>query len=436
MSQKKKNTTLYRLFAVWPLLLGITLLTVSNGLQGTLLGLRANAEGFPLEITGLIMSVYFCGYLFASHYVPRLISSVGHIRVFAALASVASTGILLHEIFVNPYFWIPVRFFTGFCFCGLFIIAESWLNQISSKKQRGTIFSAYIAIVYGGLFSGQFLINLAPVTSPYLFILVSVMISFALAPITLTNKPAPRYKKPQDVKFIDMLKKYPLPMAGVFVSGICGSTMLGLGPVYADMLGMNNSEISFFIAIFILGNACLPMAMGALSDRIDRIKVIHLTALIGMLSAAAIAQTTHYFVLVFILGGMVASLYSVSITYLHDQIKKTQIVSASRGLILFNGMGSMFGPIIGGFFLSNFHAGTFFMIICFYMLCFMVFALYRNFVGRHIDHKNSFVQVPAFAAPSVMRLQADPPKDQQPSPNTILREGMEPPENHGGKSEQ
>ena len=136
MTKKKKATTIYRLYAAWPLLLGITLLTISSGLQGTLLGLRANAEGFPLEMTGLIMSVYFCGYLFASHYVPIFISSVGHIRVFAALASVASTGILLHELFVNPYFWIPVRLVTGFCFCGLFIIAESWLNQMSSKKQR------------------------------------------------------------------------------------------------------------------------------------------------------------------------------------------------------------------------------------------------------------------------------------------------------------
>jgi MFS family permease len=432
---KRKKTALYRLYAAWPLLFGITLLTASNGLQGTLLGLRASAEGFPVEMIGFIMAVDFCGYLFACHYVPMLISSVGHIRVFAALASIASTGILLHELFVNPFFWIPFRLITGFCFCGLFIIAESWLNQVSSKKQRGTILSAYIAITNGGLFLGQFLINLAPVTSPYLFILVSIMISFALAPITLTNKPAPRYRKPEVVKFFDMLKKYPLPMAGVFASGICSSTIIGLGPVYANMQGMNNSEVSFFIAIFILGNASLPLIMGALSDRIDRIKVIHLIAFIGMMSAAIIAQTTHYFFLIFILGGMIASLYSVSITYLHDQIKKSQIISASRGLIMFNGIGAMCGPIISGYFLSNFNADIFFYVICFYMLCFMAFAIYRNIAGRHIEHKRSFVQVPAFAAPSIMRLNADAPQNPEPSPNTVLREGMEPPENHGGKSE-
>lgn len=428
----RRNTTIYRLLAVWPLLLGIALLTASNGLQGTLLGLRANAEGFPIEMIGFIMAVYFGGYLFASHYVPLLISSVGHIRVFAALASMASGGVLLYDVFPNPYLWLLLRMCTGFCFCGLFIIAESWLNQISSKKQRGTIFSAYIAIVNGGLFFGQFLINLAPVTSAHLFILVSFMISLALAPITLTNKPAPRYKKPQIVKFIDMLKKYPLPMAGVFASGICSSSIIGLGPVYADMQGLDKGQISVFMAVFVLGNAVLPLIMGALSDRLDRIKVIHLIAFIGMISAAAIAQFDHYFALVFILGGMIASLYSVSITYLHDQIKKAQIVSASRALIMFNGIGAMSGPIITGYFLSHFQSDIYFLVICFYMLAFMSFAIYRNFVGRHVENKHSFVQVPPTAAPSIMRLKADPPKNQDPSPNTVLRGDMPAPENLGG----
>ncbi len=420
--------------AVWPLLSGIALLTASNGLQGTLLGLRANAEGFPVEMIGVIMAVYYGGYLFACRYVPPLISSVGHIRVFAALASIASGGVLLYTLFPNPYLWMILRLSTGFCFCGLFIIAESWLNQISSRKQRGTIFSAYIAIVNGGLFCGQFLINLAPVTSAYLFILVSVMISFALAPITLTNKPAPRYKKPEVVRFLDMLKKYPLPMAGVFASGICSSSIIGLGPVYANMQGMDTGSISFFMAIFILGNALLPLLMGALSDRMDRIHVIHIIAFIGMTTAAVIAAYGDpYHVIIFILGGMTASLYSASITYLNDQIKKSQIVSASRALIMFNGIGAMIGPIITGYFLSHFQSEVFFLVICFYMLVFMSFAIYRNIVGRHINNKRSFVQVPAFSAPSIMRLNADPPQNQTPSPNTLLRKGMIPPENHEDK---
>lgn len=422
---KSKKTIGLRLFAVWPLLLGISLLTASNGLQGTLLGLRANAEGFPVNMIGLIMASYYGGYLFACGYVPNLIASVGHIRVFAALASIASTSVLLYDVFTDPVLWIPFRVITGFCFCGLFIITESWLNQISSKKQRGAIFSAYIAIVNIGMFLGQFLINLAPVTNAHLFILVSVMISFALAPITLTNKPAPRYNKPEVVSFMTMLMKYPLPMAGVFISGICSSTFIGLGPVYADIINLPKSDISILMAMFILGNALIPLIMGSLSDRIDRIHVIHLIAVIGIISSALIIYSTHYYLLIFILGGMVASLYSVSITYLHDQIKKTQIVSASRALIMFNGIGAMVGPIIGGFVLSHFDPNFFFLTIYIYMLVFLAFAVYRNIIGKHIERKRSFVQVPSYMAPSAMSLKADPPTNQEPSPHAVMPENDE-----------
>lgn len=361
-------------------------------------------EGFPVEITGIIMAMYYAGFLIGCRFVPSMIASVGHVRVFAAMASIASTTVLLHGLFVSPWAWIPIRLVTGFCFSGLFIIAESWLNRIANKQQRGTIFSAYVSIVYGGLFCGQFMINIAPLTQIDLFIVVSVLISCALAPITLTNKRMPTYQKPETVAFMEMLKTSPLAMAGVFVAGLCSSTLLSLGPVYADKVHIPTTDIAMFMGIYILGNTLMPMFIGPISDKFDRRIVIKICVFIGICSALAIAFTTHYYALIFLLGGTITTLYSLSITHMNDQIKKSQIVSASRSLIMFNSVGSTIGPILGGFILSYFAPFYLFGILAFYLCVLMVIAIVRSIFGDTVERKNSFINMPAFSAPSALRL--------------------------------
>ncbi len=104
----------------WALLLGLTLLMLGNGMQNTVLGIRGGIEGFStMEIA------------------PRLIGQVGHVRVFAALGSLISAAIVLYPVLTNPIAWTALRVIVGFCFCGVYITAESWLNAASTNETRG-----------------------------------------------------------------------------------------------------------------------------------------------------------------------------------------------------------------------------------------------------------------------------------------------------------
>ncbi|MFQ5438436.1 MAG: MFS transporter, partial [Paracoccaceae bacterium] len=80
----------------WPLLAGMLLLMLGNGLQGTLLGVRGAAEGFSTTSMSVVMSAYFVGFLGGSRMAPGMIRRVGHVRVFAALASLISAVIVLY----------------------------------------------------------------------------------------------------------------------------------------------------------------------------------------------------------------------------------------------------------------------------------------------------------------------------------------------------
>lgn len=405
ISKEIKQTILI----AWPLFAGLAMIMLGNGLQGTLLGLRASLEGFPIFVTGIVMSLYYGGYLIGCMLTPKMISSVGHIRVFAALASLASTTILLHGVFVDPWAWGIVRIFSGLSFAGLFIVAESWLNSIATNKLRGQIFGIYLLVTNGSLFGGQFLINLAPLSDIGLFVLVSVLVSLSMLPLTLANKPSPGYEKPEPLPLKSLLKSSQLALASVFTAGFCSGSMLGIGAVYATELGKSNAWTATFMATFILGTAVLPLILGTLSDRMDRRKMIIGVAFCSSLAAACFSFLPIPFVLAFIFGGLNTSLYSIGLAYMNDSIKPEQSLPASTTLILVNGLGAMFGPLLSGFIIDSAGPEAFFISFAVSIGCLCIFGIYRAFVGDKIkiEDQGEFVPVPARSSPNIMQITED-----------------------------
>lgn len=392
------------LLLAWPLFLGLALIMMGNGLQGTLLGLRANMEGFPVFVTGIIMALYYAGFLIGCRLTPKMIGSVGHIRVFSALASVASITILLHGEFVNPWVWAIVRVFSGISFAGLFIVTESWLNSIATNKLRGVIFGFYLLILHGSFFVGQFLINLAPLDDMALFILISVLVSLSILPLTLADKPAPGFGMPEKLPLRELIRSSPLSLYSVFASGFCSGTIFGIGAVYASELGKSNSWTAMFLACYVLGSAILPLFIGTFSDRHDRRKVIIGISFMAFITSLLFVIEPLKFPLMVLLGGLNTSIYSVGLAYMNDHIKPEQAVSASTSLILLNGIGAMLGPLIVGFLMDFISLTTFFFSFSVVLLSLFLFGLYRARYGKTVDvgKQGGFIPVPAKTTPSVL----------------------------------
>lgn len=395
---KASNEIRQTLLLVWPLLLAMFMIMVGNGLQGTLLSLRANAEGFPITVIGIIMSLYFCGYLIGWFVVPHMIKSVGHIRVFAGFASVASTTILIQGLFVDPYTWTAVRLLSGLSFVGLFIVAESWLNNIATNKLRGRILSSYFFVVNGGFFAGQFLINLAPVENISLFILVSILISLSLTPITLANKPSPGYEEPENLPFKKLISKSPFSVLGVSTSGFCGTAILTIGPVYAMSIGLPTSKIALFIALFVLGGTLIPLVTGWLSDQYDRRKIIIAMAGSGIaLCGLMTFMPTLIWIPAFLLGGCITSIHSISIAFMNDRLSAKQMTSATASLILVNGIAAFFAPTVVGLLMDTVGTNSFFYTLIAMFTALFIFGIYRNYTGPEVivENQGEFQAIPS-----------------------------------------
>ena len=350
--------------ATWALLLGLLLIMVGNGLQGSLLGVRAEIESFPTQITGLVMSCYFVGILIGSIMTPRMVSSVGHIRVFAALAAIASAAVLVHSIFVDPITWGLMRLITGFSFAGLYIVVESWLNDAASNESRGELLSVYMFLSYGGTVLGQVLLNAADPAGVKLFILTSVLVSIAVVPILLTASRAPDFATPQKLDMLELYYLSPLGVAGSILVGVGMGSIFGFGAVYGKAAGLDVQSISILLSVCFIAGTLAQIPVGRISDRLDRRTIIAVCAGIAAVAGYAASIFTAdkglaLFISFGVMGAFALPLYSLLIAHTNDMLDPKQMVPASGVLVMAGGIGAIVGPILSGWAMENFGASAF-----------------------------------------------------------------------------
>lgn len=401
-----KDSTLAVAFSVWPLLFGTGVLMLGNGLQGSLLGVRAGQEGFGPGLTGLVMAGFFAGFLIGSIWTPRAVRRVGHIRVFAALAAIASIAILLHDLLVHPAVWALMRVVTGLCYAGVFVIAESWLNDRTDNRNRGQLLSLYMAVGFLGMGGGQALLNVDDPRTATLFILASILISGAVVPILLSATRAPETADPHPVGLGRLYRVSPLGTVGTFAAGLTNGTVFGMGAVYAREAGFSVGEVSAFMGALITGAALLQWPVGRLSDLIDRRRVITAVtfAAAGLAILALMMQgETRLWLLVAValFGGLGLTIHSLCVAYTNDYLHPAEMVAASSSLVLVLGAGSVIGPIIAGWTLRLVGPDGFFWWLAAVHAGLGLFALYRMTRRDPLpaEQQGPFVPTPARLSP-------------------------------------
>ncbi len=351
--------------STWPLLLGMGVLMLGAGLQSTLLGVRATLEGFPTLVIGLIMSCYYAGYVLGTGIARPLLRRIGHIRVFVALAAVASIAILVQGSFVNAWTWAGMRLLSGMCFAGIYVVAESWLNDRASHANRGRLFAVYMLVLYGGLGAAQFLLLVSNPLTPAPFMLISALISLAMVPIVVSAQQLPEHAVPSRVRLLDLYRNSPLGVVGVTMSGLISSIIFSMGPVYARLSGLQNTQVATFMATSILAAVATQYPVGRLSDRMDRRTVIAAVCTLATVVAGSIIAFRNmphaiFLTLAALFSGFVLTLYSLSVSHVNDKLQPAQMVAASSVLLLLNGVAAAVGPILAGALIGAFGPPAYF----------------------------------------------------------------------------
>lgn len=399
----------------WPLFTGMIFLMVSNGLLATLLTLRAESLGFSEWIIGLMQSAYPVGSLLGCLIAPRLIVRVGHIRIFAALASIASTAALVHLITHDPWSWGAMRLLSGFCFSGLYIVAESWLNGSTNNKSRGSLLSIYFVIQTGGVTIGQLLLNLSSPEGILLFILVSILISLSLVPILISASASPPYELPERITFVELFRLSPMGLTGSFLNGISQTVLYVALALYGSAIGLSSGSIGSLIGFMTLGGMIMQFPLGKLSDLVDRRLVlvgvpgiaIPICFLLAMLESPA-DNLLRLYSLIALLGGLTLPLYSICMAHMNDYLKPGQVVAASGTLVLILAVGMTFGPTLGAFAIEFYGPNGIFYLLSTVSALTVLTAFFRLWSGQaQAENPSIAVAMTANLTPEATHLYPD-----------------------------
>ncbi|MFW2383720.1 MAG: MFS transporter [Acidimicrobiales bacterium] len=387
--------------ATWALFLGLGFLMMGNGLQSSLVGLRAESEGFGTTVTGIVMSFYFVGFLFGTRIANKALQNVGHIRVFAALASTASSSVLVYALLVHPVTWALMRFATGVCFAGLYVVVEGWLNNMATNANRGRILAMYMVISIGGVGLGQLFLNAGATTGSELFIISSVLVSLALVPVALSGASAPPVVVSPTFPLHKIWEIVPTGLITAFLTGIGNGALFGMGAAYASAAGLSPGAIGLFVLMPMIGGVAFQFPIGALSDRVSRRGIIFAVAAVGvavpLLHQGIDPGTPVSYALMLLLGGVMFPLYSLGIAYTNDWLPTEEIVGAAGQLVLANGFGAVMGPFLAAAFIKGFGNQAFFLSIALahgVLVCYLAYRIVSR-DALPVDEQGEFIPYPS-----------------------------------------
>jgi len=425
----------------WALFLGMGFIMLAHGYQGSLLGVRAVQEDFSLVATGFMMSGYYVGYFIGAKTIPGFILRVGHIRVFAAFASIASIVILMHSILIHPFSWFILRVVTGISMVSIYTIAESWLNDRSSNKNRGSVLSIYMIVLYGSMGIGMFFLNFSKPENFQPFILVSLFMSLALIPILLTKRKAPTFKKISSMSLRELYEVSPLGMVGSLFYGTTQSALFSLLAVYAASMNFTIFEISLVTFLLAISGAVAQFPIGKLSDKFDRRLVIVYTtfgaAFFALCAIVASNQMylpdnlatskTWFYIFLILFSFCSLPMFAIIFAHTNDFIPKEKFVAAGAGLQFAFGLGAISGPFLCSVFMDVIGSNGYFIFLIIFHSIIGIFAIHRMRIRGSVENPDSqFVAMPQTITPAGIGL--NPTTEPIEDPKKI--ENAEPTKNH------
>lgn len=353
------------------------------GLIGLVLPVRMSITGVDTTNIGLILAMYAVGMMFGGLYSRKLIARVGHIRMFAACAALGAISVLGFILTESQWIWGFLRLLLGFCNASAFSVIDGWLSDEASESNRGKILATSQITAMSAMFVSQFMINLAPVDGPILFVLGGMLFCGGIIPLTMSRRSGPVVQETTNMSLLTLIGKSPLGVTSCFASGLLYNGTMNMLPIFAGHHQIAGFLLSLFMASAVMGGFLLQFPIGILSDRFDRRTVLFNLLLMNIAATLLVPFAAHFnfmvpmMLLIGVANGIFTCLYPMSISETFDRIQKSEMASAMGGLLVVYALGSICGPLLSSYAMKAFGDNALFIFLVICQVGLLLFVLYR-----------------------------------------------------------
>lgn len=347
---------------LWFLYLSVSIFILGRGVMSSYIPLRGDVEGFSISSIGLLQGGNFFGFAIGAYLVPPLIRSIGYIRTFGVCAAFVSISPLLQAIKVNADLWLLAQVIFGMGTAGVYIVVESWINEVTPNEHRGKVFSIYILI-------GMLLLAAAPLLIPVfevdmqggvIFLFASMMTSLAFLPLAMAARQTSSHETNETVRLKELYRRSPYGVVGIFLSLLVMGMVIGIFILYINNVGFDAKTALTAMFLYGVGAGIGTYPLGWLSDRMDRripilcATFVSMVAFGGIWVSASIINVSVLFVFSFVMGAFLPPLQSLFASHINDRLKQHEMSSVASWLTLAFAVSGAIGSIVVGWFMQWF----------------------------------------------------------------------------------
>ena len=324
---------------------------VTFGYTIPLCSLILEADGVSTTLNGAITAAPAVAMILIAPFVGRLAAAFGPRCVMLAAMVVTTATILLLPVFDNIYAWFPIRFAYGGGLCVLFVVSQTWFNQVIADEIRGRMIGTLVAVISIGIAAAPVILDITGYEGWAPFIIVSVITMIAALPLMAAREVIPEEgERHSPALLAKFLRHSPSAVWGAFLLGVMEVGVLGLLPIYSLRLGYSETEAVLLVSAYFAGGIILAVVLGWLADRMDRRTVLLFSAVLTLVTVLALPISGAIIIwpVVFLWGGAVVAIYSINLAILGQRFRGAELAAASAMLIFMMSVGNIVGPVSAG----------------------------------------------------------------------------------------
>ncbi|MEG9861993.1 MAG: MFS transporter [Parvularculales bacterium] len=329
---------------------------VGLGITLPLLAVAIERMGVSSTLLGLNTAMPALASLIFVPIIPYLLRFIPAVPFLLTCICVSTVCMITYPLFPDIGSWFIIRFINGVAIAGLFMVSETWINELARETHRGRMIGLYAAILSGGFALGPILLLIVGYDGIAPYVTISALIALGAIPLVMARHLAPNLVQRPNRNMLSIITLAPTAILGALMYGALEAEMLSLMTVYGLRVGLPLDLSTLVLTIFGAGNIACQIPIGMLADRIDRRLLLLLCAGVSFLGALSLPFViTNPWIFVptfFIFGGVVTGLYTVGLILVGQRFKGSNLALANAAYILLYSVGSLAGPVLGGVFMD------------------------------------------------------------------------------------